>query len=90
MNISEFDLDELAIQVKQRIDMVPFGFNGYNLYCLCKDVFIDYFEVKFNQEATFEVPEKEWGYSINYIAEDSLNVHNIVLSIMSRIDIIVE
>lgn len=88
LEFSEYDLDEMALQVKHRMKADAWGAqSGYDLYCMCKDVFTDYFEIKFNQEATFEVPEKPWGYSVNYITEDSLDANRMALILMQRIEI---
>lgn len=90
LEIDEFDLDELALQAKQRMTSSPWSQNGYDLFCTCKDTFSDYFEVRVANETTIKVESKCWGDAIEYIAKNSLDANRMALILMQRIDIIIE
>lgn len=90
LEIDEFDLDELALQAKHRMTSRPWSQNGYDLYCTCKDTFVDYFEVRVANETTIKVESKCWGDAIEYIAKNSLDANRMALVLMQRIDIIIE
>lgn len=91
LEITEYDLDELALQAKYRMKADAWGSqSGYDLYCMCKNVFVDYFEVRVAQETTINIEDECWGDAIKYIAENSLDASRMALMLMQRIDIIIE
>lgn len=90
LEIDEFDLDELALQAKQRMTSRPWSQNGYDLFCMCKDTFADYFEVRVAKETTIKVESKCLGDAVEYIAKNSLDANRMALVLMQRIDIIIE
>lgn len=91
LEITEYDLDELALQAKHRMKADAWGSqSGYDLYCMCKNVFVDYFEMRVAQETTINIEDECWGDAIKYIAENSLDASRMALALMQRIDIIIE
>ena len=90
LEIDEFDLDELALQAKHRMTSHLWSQNGYDLFCKCKDTFVDYFEVRVANETTIKVESKCWGDAVEYIAKNSLDANRMALALMQRIGIIIE
>lgn len=90
LEIGEFDLYELALQAKHRMTSRPWSQNGYDLFCTCKDTFVDYFEVRVAKETTIKVESKCWGDAVEYIAKNSLDANRMALVLMQHIDITIE